>query len=105
MERLNDLGVSHLSVLGLTVAAFHYYLNQSNISLMETLTEIIQGAIVALTLIITARYFSTLYNRHQAENKTLRPLVVGKKLKIPKTPLKIAANRASLQRAILQKSS
>jgi hypothetical protein len=80
MERLNDLGVSHLSVLGLTVAAFHYYLNQSNISLMETLTEIIQGAIVALTLIITARYFSTLYNRHQAENKTLRPLVVGKKL-------------------------
>jgi hypothetical protein len=50
---------------------------------METLVEIIQGAIVALSLIITIRYFIGLSYRHHAKLKPLNPLVVGKKLKSP----------------------
>ena len=50
---------------------------------METLIEVIQGIIVALSLIITIKYFMRLSNRHQAKSKPLNPLVVGKKLKSP----------------------
>jgi hypothetical protein len=28
VKRLNNLGISHISILGLTVVGFHYYLNQ-----------------------------------------------------------------------------
>jgi hypothetical protein len=50
---------------------------------METLIEAIQGALVALSLIIMISYFMKLSNRHQTQNKPLNPLVIGKKLKSP----------------------